>query len=557
MKRRILLAALLVALFGAGWWVGRGSAGGASGDLYRNLDVFVEVLQRVQTSYVDVVPTDKLMTGAMKGMMRSLDAYSGYMDAAEYDELQSTTRGSFGGVGLIVGIRDRVPVVISSVEGGPAWTLGLHTGDAITAIEGHSTFGLSLEEVAQKLRGKPGTDVKVTVAREGEEERQDLTIRREVIATKSVPYAFTTAGDVGYIRLADFSQDSGDEVRAAMDQLRKQGAKRLVLDLRSNPGGLLDQAVEVVDRFVPGGTLVVSTRGRMKGSDQKLFSSTGKHEGTWPMVVLIDRGSASASEIVAGALQDLDRALVVGETSFGKGSVQNLFPLRTGGAIKLTTGRYYTPSGRSIHNIAHDRMLAALEDDDDSDDEAVAESLATSTAPGDSTPRPVFKTTGGRKVYGGGGIRPDVLVAPDSLAPIARAVESRGIAFRFANRWVNTHPGYKPGAQFDDSVWKGFRAALDSAKVPVTETQFAIEKPVLERSIRRELTRRLSGDAEAAKVALEGDPVFARALAVLGRSRVPRDVFAAALVPAAPDAPRTDAPRPSSTTRKPATRSSR
>jgi len=554
MKRRILLAALLLALFGTGWWVGRGSAG-ASGDLYRNLDVFVEVLQRVQSSYVDVVPTDKLMTGAMRGMLRALDPYSQYMDASSYDELQSTTRGSFGGVGLIVGIRDRVPVVISSVEGGPAWTLGLHTGDAIVAIEGHSTFGLALEEVAQKLRGDPGTKVKVTVAREGEDERQDLTIERRVINTKSVPYAFVTAGDVGYLRLADFAQDSGDEVRAAVDQLRKNGAKRLVLDLRSNPGGLLDQAVEVVERFVPSGTLVVSTRGRMKGQDQKLFSAGGKHEAGWPMVVLIDGGSASASEIVAGALQDLDRALVVGETSFGKGSVQNLFPLRSGGAIKLTTGRYYTPSGRSIHNIAHDRMLAALEDDDNSDDEAVAESLATGMAPGDSTPRPVFKTTSGRKVYGGGGIRPDVIVPPDSLAPIARVVESRGIAFRFANRWINTHSGWTAAHPIDEPVWKGFRTALDSAQVKYTEAQFEAEKPVLERSLRRELTRRLSGDAAAAQVALEGDPMFARALAVLGRSHAPRDVFAAAL--AVPVNPALDPARPARPAPRKATHTAR
>lgn len=183
MRRRMFLAVLLLALFGAGWWVGRGSAGG-SGDLYRNLDVFVEVLQRVQTAYVEVAPTDKLMTGAMKGMMRALDPYSQYMDAASYDELQSTTRGSFGGVGLIVGIRERVPVVISAVEGGPAWTLGLHTGDVITAVDGKSTFGLALEEVAEKLRGKPGTTVKVTVAREGEDERQDVIIEREVIASR-------------------------------------------------------------------------------------------------------------------------------------------------------------------------------------------------------------------------------------------------------------------------------------------------------------------------------------------------------------------------------------
>jgi carboxyl-terminal processing protease len=531
-RRRIVLGVLLASLFAVGWLAGRGSASGPA-DLYKNLDVFVEVLQRVQQSYVDVVPADKLMDGAVRGLMHQLDPYSQYLDTKAYADLQSTTQGSFGGVGLIVGIRERMPVVISPVEGGPAWTLGLRTGDILVQIDGKSTQGLALDEVADLLRGKPGTKVTVKVAREGDNDLRDVTIERQVIVTKSVPYAFVLPNDVGYLRLADFSQDAGKEVREAVAQLRARGAKRLVLDLRSNPGGLLDQAVDVSERFVPKGAMLVSTRGRMKGQDQKYYAEGDKPELGWPMVVLVDRGSASAAEIVAGALQDLDRALVVGETSFGKGLVQSLFPLRQGGAVKLTTARYYTPSGRSIHNVAHDRMLLALEDDDNGDDSAVAESLATGPLPADSGTAATYRTKAGRPVSGGGGIRPDVVVAPDSLPPLARAVELNGLAFKVANHWVTTHPGWTLEKPVDDALRAELRSALDSAKVTVTTAEMTAEQPLLDRSLRRELARRLGGDAAAARVALDGDPVLARALAVLGAARGPRDVFAVASRPSA------------------------
>ncbi|HET9328216.1 MAG TPA: S41 family peptidase [Candidatus Eisenbacteria bacterium] len=516
-RRHFALAGLLAALFAVGWWVGRSSATGPS-DLYANVDGFIEVLQKVEQSYVDTVEPEVLVDGAIKGMLHDLDPYSQYLDESSWDNLKATTHGSFGGIGIVVSVRDNYPTVISPIEGSPAWTLGLRPGDVIVKIDGASSAGLTVDEVATRLRGPAGTSVKIAVRREGEEDAQEYTIQRQVIVTKSVPYSFMAEDHTGYLRLANFSENSGAEMRTAMERLRLQGATRLVLDLRANPGGLLDQAVDVVEQLVKPNTLVVFTRGRAKGQDNRYYSSERRPQLDWPMVVLVDQGSASASEIVAGALQDLDRALVVGQTTFGKGSVQSVFPLRgKNAALKLTTAKYYTPSGRSIHKAQASRPSLEVENDEE-------DALEPQPSPADTAPRRAYQTASGRKVLGGGGIVPDVVVVADSLPPLTRRVESRSLSFRFANRWTNQHPGAKLAAP-NEAQWKAFLAFLEAEKVPATPAEIQAERPVLERSIHRELARRLSGDPAAAKVALEGDPVFEQALDILTRARTAREVF--------------------------------
>jgi carboxyl-terminal processing protease len=295
-----------------------------------------------------------------------------------------------------------------------------------------------------------------------------------------------------------------------------EGACRPALE----SGGLLEQAVDVAEQFLPKGQLVVYTHGRAKGQDQRYYATEGGAESRWPLVVLIDEGSASASEIVAGALQDLDRALVVGRTSFGKGSVQSVYPLRNRGtALKLTTALYYTPSGRSIHRRTRDTLATA--DDSQSDDDVPA------PAAPDSSHRPSFRTPGGRIVYGGGGITPDVDVRPDSLSPLVQRVAERSLKLKFANRWVTAHPDTRVAASLPEPVWHEFETFLTGELKDVREPAVEADRVPLERGVRRELARRLSGDAAAARIALEGDPVVRRALQVLGRSRAPRDVFAA------------------------------
>lgn len=516
-RRRFLFGALMLALFSLGWWVGRA----ATGDLYTNLDVFVEVLHRVQDNYVDPVKPARAVTGAIEGMLKDLDPYSQYLTADDYAGLQSVAQGKFSGIGVVVGLHGDFPTVISPIEGSPAWEAGLHSGDVIVKIDATSTAELTVEGVAKLLRGGEGTKVTVVVAREGEPGEQSYALTRREIVTQSVPYAFMAGNDLGYVRLANFSEKSGAEVRDALTRLRAEGARCFVLDLRMNPGGLLDQAVDVAEQFLPKGAMVVSTRGRARNQDQRYYAGHAAGDVRSPLVVLIDEGSASASEIVAGALQDLDRALVIGRTSFGKGSVQSIYPLSgMDTAIKLTTALYYTPSGRSIHRP----RLAGFDPNAEPDDPTPADSSQDTTVT-----RPVFHTAAGRIVHGGGGITPDVAGPADSLAGLAREIERRGLTFRFANKWVNEHPGVTASATLPETIWSAFGAYLRGENLKAEDGALAAERAVIERSVRRELARRTGGDAAAMRIALEGDAVFGRAAAILEHSLRPGDVFATAV----------------------------
>ena len=269
-RKRVVLGLLLAALFTLGWWVGRG---GASGDLYGNLDLFVEIVHKVEQNYVDPVQPEQLVDGALKGMMRTLDPYSQYLSAKDFANLKTTTEGTFGGIGVVVSVRENYPTVISPIEGSPAFLAGLRSGDQIVKVDGKSTAGLTIDDAAERLRGPEGTKVTITVRREGDSAERDVTLERKIIVTHSVPYAFVVGDGVGYLRLASFAEQSGAEVRAALDRLRSEGAKSAVLDLRQDPGGLLEQAVDVAGEFLPKGTQVVQTRGRMRGQDQR-YSTT-------------------------------------------------------------------------------------------------------------------------------------------------------------------------------------------------------------------------------------------------------------------------------------------
>lgn len=519
-----MLGVLLAVLFGIGWWAGHGAA---TADLYSGLDLFVEVLHKVEDNYVDPVQPKKLIEGGLRGMLRDLDPYSQYLDPKAFNGLESFITGEYGGVGLVVGIRDHWPTVISPIEGGPAWNAGVRSGDVLVKVEGRSTQDLSIDDMRDLLRGDDGTPVQLTVVRAGDGEERELTIERRRLVNPSVPYAFLAAPRIGYVRLATFSEKSGAELLAALDTLRAQGAHALVLDLRGNPGGVLEQAVAVAQPFVPEGKLLVSKRGRAPGMDQKFFSGRSQAERDWPMVVLIDGGSASAAEIAAGALQDLDRALVIGQTSFGKGSVQSVYPLRVRqGGLKLTTALYYTPSGRSIHRVRPDTAAAGAEEGD------LDVTTPPATAP-DSVPRPMFRTASGRRVYGGGGITPDLDVAPDSLPPLTQRIEEKGLLLRFAGRWVGQHPETRAGEPLPAAAWDAFVSTLRDEKVEFAPATLATERPRLERALARELARRIAGNAAAARIALADDPVMTRAIAVLTQAKSPRDVFApvAALSP--------------------------
>ena len=405
-RRRVVLGGVLGVLFAFGWFAGARAESG----LYSGLDLFIEVLQTVQANYVDPVDTGKLVTGAMRGVTRALDPWSRYLDPDEFRATRGVIAGSFDGIGVTVDERGGLPVVVAPIEGSPAWKAGLEPGDVITKVDGHSTFGLTPDELGAKLRGGPATTITLTVAR-GDDEHE-MKLQREKVQVKNVPYAFLAAPGVGYVRLAHFSEHASADVAAACDTLRTQGARALLLDLRGNPGGTFDEAVAIASQFLPNGATVVSTKGRAEGTNEVYKATRPRPDLTRPLAVLVDGGSASASEIVAGALQDHDRAVLVGDTTFGKGVSQQIYPLRgSGGALQLTVSRYYTPSGRSIH-----RLGAASAEDEEGDDTGDAASPPAS----DSLRARTFRTDAGRVVRGGGGLAPDVPVEADTTATLVR-----------------------------------------------------------------------------------------------------------------------------------------
>jgi carboxyl-terminal processing protease len=348
MKKVVMISALLLVLT-LSLGGGVASKGNDTAATYENLRLFTEVLSIVQSQYVDEVPPKDLIYNAIKGTLRGLDPHSSFLDPDMYREMQVETSGSFGGLGIEITLRDDVLTVVAPIEGTPAYRAGIQPGDRILKIEGLSTKDMQLADAVKRMRGKPGSKITVTIVREGWTEPKDFLITREQIRVQSVKNNQLEPG-IEYIRLRQFQEQTSNDLETALEKYAKDGKiQGLVLDLRNNPGGLLTSAVEVTEKFLEPGKLVVYTEGRVRNQNMR-FSSNAKRSFTdFPIVVLVNQGSASASEIVAGALQDYGRAVVLGTQSFGKGSVQTIIPLSDGSGLRLTTAKYFTPKGRSIH----------------------------------------------------------------------------------------------------------------------------------------------------------------------------------------------------------------
>ena len=347
-KKIISLVSIVLVLIGSSYWIGF-SLGKERDTIYKELSVFAEALALVEKKYVESKPAQDLTYGAMKGLLMALDSYSQFLTADDYKELLVETEGQFGGLGIEITIKDGLLTIVSPIEDTPAWKAGLQAGDIIVKIEGESTRGITLIEAVKRLRGEPGTSVTITVFREKDRKLEDVIIMRKIIKIKDIKNAVILEDNIGYVRIAEFRETTPKDLQRILGELEKEDLKGLVIDVRNNPGGLLNSAIAVASIFLDKKKTVVSTKTR-EGQERiyRAISLTKKYLRI-PIVVLINKGSASGSEILAAALRENGRAILLGNTTFGKGSVQTVIPLSDGSALRLTTAKYYTPSGVSIH----------------------------------------------------------------------------------------------------------------------------------------------------------------------------------------------------------------
>ncbi len=428
------------------------------GDFYNEVSRLNKVLSEVNRKYVEDVNPTELTDAALNGIRNILDPHTTVFSPKDYESLKVSMEGKFGGVGITISLRDNILTVISPLSGTPAFRLGIRAGDRIRKIDGKDTKGLSLDEAVNKLRGKIGTDVTVSIEREGVPDLMDFTITRAEIIVHAVPYYGMVSKDIGYIKLATFSDKTTSDVENALKVLQKRGMKKIILDMRYNPGGLLNQAIEISELFLKQGNLIVSTRGRTQKTESHARKN-GIVKPDVPMVVLLNQGSASAAEIVSGALQDWDRALIIGKTSFGKGSVQTIFPLdNQGNALKLTTAFYYLPFGRCINKPENGiKGLKLMEEEYAADEgDEKADSTKKDTAKVDT-----FYTNNGRMMFGSGGISPDVEVELAPMPWVVQVQERMAMYFKFA---VKIRPDLEknnvkidPNWEVPDSLFTQFR----------------------------------------------------------------------------------------------------
>jgi carboxyl-terminal processing protease len=504
-------------------WFSWGRVKAAGDTYYAQLELFSYVVNLVKNYYVDEVDPKKLMEGAISGMLEQLDPHSAYLPKQRYTRFTEDFRGNYSGIGIEFEIRDKWITVISPIEGSPSYRLGLRPGDRITKIDDKPAFDLTTEDVYSRLRGPDGSKVHLTLERLGVDEDIQVDIIRERIPLYSVPYHFMVNPETGYVRIVRFANTTSDELEKALVDLEQKGMKQLILDLRANGGGLLNQASDVVEKFVPAGEKIVYTRGRSRD----YYSGEGTKHLHFPMVVLVDHGSASASEITSGALQDLDRALVVGLPTFGKGLVQNQVRLPDSSAILLTIAHYYTPSGRLIQRDYSDRqayLRAAIED---------------SVIPADSilAKRPKFKTNSGRTVYGGGGITPDEFDPyPPRFSRLMVAMVGQREFFEYASKWVPKHPEaidkahpaqFVASYQVSPEMLADYQAFVKTKKITFTPEEWQADLPNITNYLKAELAGVAWDRNTFMQVLMDRDTQFQKAMTYFPEARLLLQKFAA------------------------------
>lgn len=522
---------LTAAVLTGGWFLQKGI--GQERNVYFQVRIFEEVMDHVVRSYVDPVDRGDLYQSAIEGVLEELgDPNTSFLPASSAQDLRIRMEGEYGGVGLEVIPRDGWVTVTTPLPGGPGARVGIRAGDQIVAVDDTSVEGWNSDDVVSLLRGRAGTEVKVDVRRPGVEVPLPFTLTRDVIRLRSVPFATVLEGGIGYVPVQSVSETSSREVRQAVDSLWAEGVRELILDLRGNPGGPLDQGIAITDFFLDPGQVVVNTKGRAAGQNETFSAHEPQAHPDMSVIVLVDERSASASEIIAGALQDHDRAVVVGAPTFGKGSVQTLFPLAGGNYLRLTTARWYTPLGRSIHKD-REAQIAAMERS------VLTLSFSLATLP-DTGAKPVFRTPAGRKVLGGGGIVPDVLVMADTLTLREREaileLERTGgrfvtTVFNFAVEFLQKNPDLEPDFELVPSDLRRFHEMLREAGVELSASGFQQSERFVRFQLEKEIALREWGLEGEFRRVLARDRVLQRALGLLEDSASPAELLALAAEP--------------------------
>jgi carboxyl-terminal processing protease len=526
----------VISFLSGGWLLQRGVA--SDGNVYQQARLFDDVLGHVSTYYVDSIGETDLYQKATRGMLEQLkDPYSVLLTGDDYRALTEQTSGNYAGLGIQIDVRDGWITVVAPLPETPAERAGIETGDQIIEVDGKSTEGWKNDEAVKALRGDAGSKVGITIRRAGIPEPIKYRLTRAQIHMRSVPPGTMFDGGVGYISLNPVSETSAEELRQEIAAMKAKGMKSLIMDLRGNPGGLLDQGVKVADLFLDTKQEIVSTRGRARGSTKEFFDEARQAWPALPIVVLVNDGTASAAEIIAGALQDHDRAVVVGAPTFGKGLVQTLFPLGEGVALKLTTARWFTPSGRTIQRIAKDEedqatqaAMAVVADtvlgapDKESTDSALKE-------------RPIFHTDAGRVVRGGGGIVPDLVIRPDTLTAsereFAKALgnglpQYRDALTSIALEAKKTHgvktEGFKVTPEMRQQVYERLRAR----DVKVSSSIFNGAGSLIDEQLGYEVARYVFGRPAEFRRRATNDNQMQTAMGLLRKAQTPKDLLSLA-----------------------------
>jgi len=487
---------------------------GQAQDRIKNEDKFREIVNYISSYYVDDVDWGAAYQSATESILGKLDPHSIYVSASEAEVNEENFEGKYQGIGIQFDIIDKYITVITAIRESPADKVGLLAGDRIIKIEGNSVIGIAQSEVPRLLKGKSGTSVRIAVLREGVKDPLEFTLTREAIPIYTVTDYFMRPDSTGYIYLSHFAKTTEQEFDRALTALESQGMRGLVLDLRWNAGGLLDQAVKVASRFLGGHKKVVFTRGRLRDFNDEYYSDTFGHRKVreYPLIVLINYGSASASEIVAGAIQDYDRGLIVGTTSFGKGLVQREFPLQDSSRLRLTISKYYTPSGRLIQKPYKGKNVQQYYDES-------LDSLDLPSASRDSTDtlntRAVYHTVSGRKVYGGGGINPDIIIQPVDQAyspELIQKIREKRLIFETASRYAQAHQNLKNDQEHfisdfkvDSVLWSEFIKLAAQKGIVIGSREVQLNRSLLEISLKAEVARSLWGNDKYHRILLVED----------------------------------------------------